>query len=226
VNSNNNFKTILLVENIIDNKNNYIHLLEQLQYQVTWVNNGIKALEKFKNNSFDLIIVNKNLPYKDAYSLTNWVQKSNKPIPVIYIVSKGDPLLKLQIREKNFKNDLKKVIAELNNKKQQLKEIKNNNTNKYYIGHYTLDSKLRTLNFKNNFLSKLSPKESKMLRVLIENKKHLVTKEVLLKKVWYNNEDVNLKSIGVYITKLRKLLQKDSRIKIINIYKTGFILID
>jgi len=89
-----------------------------------------------------------------------------------------------------------------------------------------LDSKFRILTYNNKQRTKISPKESKMLKILIENKGNLVTKELLLKKVWYNDEAINLKSIGVYVTKLRKLLQKDPKIKILNVYKVGFILTD
>jgi len=215
-------KKILLVDHDLDQKENILSRLLQSKHDVVWVQNGIIALDKFKNEYFDLVLINKDLPFKDADSLSISIANSKRNIPVFFLVNKksqvnGNTIFvsdfdkEFETRANNFPAPQKKEV--------EIKDV-------YQIGDYSLNTKLRLLTYKDEKPVKLSPKENKLLRILIQNKGELVTKELLIKKVWYNDELFNLKSIGVYITKLRKLLKKDPDIQIINVYKVGFIIKD
>ncbi len=220
-------KKILLVEHDLTKKRRLISYLNKQNHEVIWANTGLTGLDRFQNEYFDLVIIDKALPYKDAYSLLRSIKNSYRNTPAILIVSEKDTNnnTTLEIRYDGFENEFEQIL------KQPDTFLSKNNTpkqniHKHQIGAYELDSKFRILTYNNKQRTKISPKESKMLKILIENKGNLVTKELLLKKVWYNDEAINLKSIGVYVTKLRKLLQKDPKIKILNVYKVGFILTD
>jgi len=217
---NNHGKKILLVEHNerIRNKiSNYLNHFNEVDIAV----NGIIGLEKFKQEFYDLVIIDKNLPYKDAEVLAESIQKNFSNVPILFISEQEEKNMKNHILIKNFEKEYEKYLLDT-------QPVKTNETttrkNIYQIGNYKFDAKKRYLWYRNETPVKLSPKLNKLLRILIENKDHLVTKELLIKKVWYNDEAQNLKSMGVYITKLRKILEKDSRIKINNVYKTGFIL--
>ena len=73
---------------------------------------------------------------------------------------------------------------------------------------------------------KLTPKENKLLKLLISINSKLVDKNTLQKKVWYNDEKLSFGNMNVYISRLRKLLQKDKNVIITNVYKEGFIISD
>ncbi len=214
---------ILLVEHVDDVRDCIVNYLRSNGHRVDVALNGMVALDKFKSNYYDLIIIDKNLPYNDAVSLAESIENSFTKVPILYISDrdndKNKPLILIQNFEKDFSNYF--VYTQ-----KSTPQSKNNNKHIYQAGAYTLNTISRQLQYKNETPVKLSPKLNKLLRILIQHKGDLVTKELLIKKVWYNEEALNLKSIGVYITKLRKLLMKDPTVKINNVYKIGFILTD
>jgi len=213
-------KKILFVDHDLDHKETILPKLLRAKHEVTWVPNGIIALEKFKNEYYDLVLINKQLPYKDAESLSISIANSKSNVPVFFLIDNDIYDGSKFISVKNFDTEFE---AKTNNVSLQ-PVVSNEVKEMYQIGKYQLNTRLRLLSFNNEKPVKLSPKENKLLRIFIQNKGKLVTKEYLIKKVWYNDDAQNLKSIGVYITKMRKLLKKDPRIQIINEYKVGFIL--
>jgi len=73
---------------------------------------------------------------------------------------------------------------------------------------------------------KLSPKESKLLKMLAVHKNDLMPREKALTKIWQDDNYFTSRSMDVYIAKLRKLLQRDPSVKIVNIHGSGFRLVD
>jgi len=74
-------------------------------------------------------------------------------------------------------------------------------------------------------VTKLTSKEAELLQLLIENKNNLVERNYALKKIWGDDSIFNARSMDVYITKLRKYLQEDENIKIINVHSKGFKIV-
>jgi DNA-binding response OmpR family regulator len=73
---------------------------------------------------------------------------------------------------------------------------------------------------------KLSPKESKLLRMLAIHKNDLMPRELALTKIWRDDNYFTSRSMDVYIAKLRKYLKDDENVEILNIHGEGFRLID
>ena len=95
---------------------------------------------------------------------------------------------------------------------------------KYTFSDFTFNSKFRTLKFKNEEEITLSPKESKLLNLLLENQNDLTSREEALVKIWNDDNYFTSRSMDVYVTKIRKYLKKDSNISIENIHGKGFKL--
>ena len=73
---------------------------------------------------------------------------------------------------------------------------------------------------------KLSPKESKLLRMLTIHKNDLMPRELALTKIWRDDNYFTSRSMDVYIAKLRKYLKVDDKVEILNIHGEGFRLVD
>ena len=81
-------KKILLVE---DDPNFGTVLKDYLalnDYNVTHAKDGIEGLIMFKNNDFDLCILDVMMPRKDGFSLAQDIRSSNKEIPIIFLTAK------------------------------------------------------------------------------------------------------------------------------------------
>ena len=81
-------KRILLVE---DDPNFGIVLKDYLSlsnYLVTLAKDGVEGLIVFKNNDFDLCILDVMMPRKDGFTLAQDIRKSNKEIPIVFLTAK------------------------------------------------------------------------------------------------------------------------------------------
>jgi len=229
-------KKILLVE---DDINFGIILRDYLRlndFDVTLARNGMEGFEKFKKDYFDLIILDVMMPYKDGFTLANEIRIRNKQVPLIFLTAKSlkeDVLKGYQIGADDYINKpfdsevlLYKIKALLNRKIVPEEEEKEDNVENFQIGDFKFDSKLRQLSYKDEKPIKLSPKESKLLKMLALHKNDLMPREKALVKIWHDDNYFTSRSMDVYIAKLRKLLQRDPKVKIVNIHGAGFRLLD
>ena len=94
----------------------------------------------------------------------------------------------------------------------------------FKFGEFNFNSKLRILTHKEGVSNKLSPKENQLLRMLVLNFDDLLPRDIALNKIWRDANYFTSRSMDVYIAKLRKYLEKDVSLKIINVHGEGFRL--
>ena len=89
---------ILIAE---DNKINQIvtsNLLKKQNFQFDIVENGIEAVKAYKNNNYDLILMDINMPLMDGYEATLEIRKTNNQLPIIALTaSSQDELVQDQL---------------------------------------------------------------------------------------------------------------------------------
>lgn len=71
----------------------------------------------------------------------------------------------------------------------------------------------------------LSYKEAQLLKMLFDHKNLILDRKIALDHIWGSDSYFNSRSMDVFISKLRKFLEKDPQVKIINIRSKGFKLI-
>jgi DNA-binding response OmpR family regulator len=94
----------------------------------------------------------------------------------------------------------------------------------FKLGRYTFDARKQTLSDANDS-TKLTTKESELLRLLCVNANKVLERNYALKTIWVDDNYFNARSMDVYITKLRKHLKDEEGIEIINIHGKGYKLI-
>ena len=227
-------KKILLVE---DDPNFGTVLKDYLalnDYNVTHAKDGIEGLIMFKNNDFDLCILDVMMPRKDGFSLAQDIRSSNKEIPIIFLTAKTlkeDVLRGYQVGADDYLNKpfdsevlLFKIKAILQRKESDTSA--ENEQFEFEIGSFFFNSKLRHLSVGENEPQKLSPKESKLLKMLALHKNDLMPRELALTKIWRDDNYFTSRCMDVYIAKLRKYLKIDESVEILNIHGEGFRLVD
>ena len=227
-------KKILLVE---DDPNFGTVLRDYLalnDYNVTHAKDGIEDLIMFKNNDFDLCILDVMMPRKDGFSLAQDIRSKNKEIPIIFLTAKTlkeDVLKGYQVGADDYLNKpfdsevlLFKIKAILQRKESDTSA--ENEQFEFNIGGFFFNSKLRHLSVGEEEPQKLSPKESKLLRMLALHKNDLMPRELALTKIWRDDNYFTSRSMDVYIAKLRKYLKNDDTVEILNIHGEGFRLVD
>ena len=223
-------KKILLVE---DDHNFGSILRDYLtlhSYEITLAKNGIEGLEKFKRYNYDLCILDVMMPFKDGFSLASDIRSINQELPLIFLTAKSlkeDVIKGFKIGAddyliKPFDSEILLFkIKSIFKRKISLKRGTDNKVD-YIFSSYRYNSKFRELQFKNDKPISLSPKEGKLLTLLLDNMNDLTTREEALVKIWNDDNYFTSRSMDVYVTKIRKYLGKDPKIKIENIHGKGF----
>jgi len=204
--------------------------LELNDYNVILAKDGIEGIIEYRKNNFDICILDVMMPRKDGFTLAKEIKNVNPDQAIIFLTAKS---LKEDIMKgytagaddyltKPFDSDVliakvKAIIAR--NKRNELPEQES-----YEVGKYTFDPKLRVLSGYGE-TRKLSPKESELLKLMLQYKNDLLPRSVALLKIWKDDNYFTGRSMDVYVAKLRKYLKADESIEIQNIHSEGFTLI-
>jgi len=108
--------------------------------------------------------------------------------------------------------------------KKKKPEIKHSTENLIAIGNYFFDRKNMCL-LHNNQAIELSGKESDLLYLLHTSVNETIERDTILNAVWGDEGDYIGRTLDVFISKLRKKLEADERLKIVNIRGIGYKLI-
>ncbi|MDF1518525.1 MAG: response regulator transcription factor [Lutibacter sp.] len=203
-------------------------------YKVTLAKDGLEGLIMFKNDEFDLCILDVMMPRKDGFSLAKDIRATNSEVPIIFLTArtmKEDVLKGYQSGGDDYLNKpfdsevlLYKIKAILQRK--ETEQTIEEDVFEYKIGKFEFNSKLRHLSYDGGEIQKLSPKESKLLKLLATHKNDLMPRELALTKIWRDDNYFTSRSMDVYIAKLRKYLKPDPNVEILNIHGEGFRLVE
>ncbi|WP_420318204.1 response regulator transcription factor [Ekhidna sp.] len=224
---------ILLVED--DESFGYIlkEYLEINDFSVTLAINGEDGLENFKQNTYDLCLLDVMMPLKDGFTLAKEIRDADPDIPFMFLTAKALKVDKLKgfrlgcddyivkpIDEELLVARIKALIRRSSAESEST--IKNYH---YQIGKYQFDFSNQALSL-NGKTNRLTEKEARLLQLLCENKHAILDRNKALKSVWGKSDFFNRKSMDVFIHKLRQHLKDDPSVQILNVHGKGFVLQD
>lgn len=193
--------------------------LEMEGYEVTSAFDGNEALKKVENAYFDLIIMDVMLPELDGISVTESIRVHNNEVPILMLSAKNAPADKVLGLKKGADDYLTKPfnldellirVAKLIEKNKRL-QVKESIGDQYQFGKNLIDFKAQDAITWNGLRIDLSKKEAMLLKLLIENKGEVVTREKILQVVWGYNVYPTTRTIDNFILSFRKYFEEDSR---------------
>lgn len=221
---------IILVEDDLNLGFLIVDFLETKGFEVKLFRDGLSGLEGFKSYSFDFCILDLMLPKMDGFTLAEKIKELNADIPVIILSArslKEDKIKGFRIGiddyiTKPFDEEelLYRIMAIMNRMKPANGPGIKNLTK---IGKFEFDNLNQLLIFNNN-PRRLTLKETKILRLLVNSKNNLVKREEVMIEVWGESDYYTGRSLDVFISKLRAYLKSDPDISITTIPTVGYIL--
>ena len=211
--------SILLVEDE-ENLHETLKLnLEMEGYEVTSAFDGAVALKKISNEFFHLIIMDIMLPEVDGIAVTEAVRVANNEVPILMLSAKNasaDRVLGLKKGADDYLTkpfNLEELLLRVEKLIDKNKRIQDKNTiaDTYAFGNNTIDFKAQTATCYNGDNVELSKKEVMLLKLLIENKGEVVTREKILQVVWGYQVYPTTRTIDNFILSFRKYFEADSR---------------
>lgn len=221
---------ILLVEDDTNFGNLLRDTLKFNDYEVDLERDGVQGLRAYKQGEYELCIFDIMMPKKDGLTLATEVKAIDNGQPLIFLTAKGqkediiagysagadDYLVK------PFDTDvlLYKIQAIIGRNLSDVEE----EPDEIQIGQFTFKPKIRQLVI-GDLVTKLSPKECDLLKLLASNKNQLLPRSKALLKIWKEDNYFTGRSMDVYVAKLRKYLKVDGSLRIENVHGEGFRLV-
>ena len=200
-------------------------------FEISWFTNGLSALKNLKTNTYDLAILDITMPDMDGFTIAEQIKEKFPDLPFLFLsarslkvdVLKGFHLgavdyLKKPIDEEELVIRIQNLLNRINSDTKEDESV-----DEFKIGQYSFNSMNQELSYKDEVLN-LTTKESELLHYLVVRKNKLCSHKDILLKIWGANDYFNKKSLNVFITHLRKYLEKDANISIDNVHGQGFIL--
>lgn len=214
---------ILLLEDEAMLRSSVKEFLEAKKCKVTDFYDGAEALDSFRENSFDALVVDINVPTLNGYELLEEVRKKDKNLPVIFITAMTDIEDITKAYNLGCSDYLKKPfkLEELWLRVGQIfKLMDGKNSNILLITQkYRYDKKHKVLYYENQE-QPLSKKHLHIIDMLASNTNFTYDFDSFRRRVW-ERDDIDDATIRTEINRLRKLLKEEI---IINIKGLGYKL--
>ena len=220
---------ILLVEDEVSLAMIVKDALEEEGYEVAIARDGLEGLEQYFKEHPALIIADVMMPEVDGFEMVRRIRRMDKEVPVLFLSARSsvdDIVFGFGLGANDYLRkpfSLRELIARV--KALTVKSQSEPVAVIYHeLGLYTFYPSTQTLQIGGEEIE-LSFRESELLRLLCESGTLPVdTKDILL-QLWGNDSFYNTRSLHVFITKLRHKLEKDPRIKILNVRGIGYKLV-
>lgn len=193
--------------------------LELEDYEVITATNGSNALQKFKNQHFNLVILDVMMPLMDGFEVCEKIRLEDTDTPILFLTAKDTSTDKV----KGFKMGADDYIAKPFNLEELLLRVK------VLIKHSIKGTKdeqdLKTYKFGNNEVNfvtyeakghdgtnyNLTKKEAMLLKLLIDRKGEAVSRNQILQYVWGYDVFPSTRTIDNFLLTYRRYFESDPK---------------
>lgn len=201
---------LLLVEDDLSLADTLIYYLKNEDFKLTLARNIKEASDSLKENNYDLIILDINLPDGNGLDLCKNIRESND-IPLIFLTAmdeevdiiKGldlgaDDYITKPFKARELLSRIKSLLRRVGKQKELIK-----------FNNIIIDSKQYKV-YKNEEEIELTSLEYKLLLFLFENKGIVLTREQILNSLWDSfDKYVNDNTLTVYIKRIREKIENN-----------------
>ena len=202
---------ILIVEDEKEIREGVSEYLSEVGYNVISAEDGIQAIELFKNSKIDLVILDIMLPKANGFVVLNKIRQESN-VPVIMLTAMSDDYTQIMSFDEKADDYITKPfsIIVLHKRIEALlrRVVKVSENKKWFYGDIEIDFEGYSAR-KNGENIDLKPKEIKLIELLLKYEGKVLTRAQILDNLWRIEEAPNDRVIDVYIKNIRKKLLLD-----------------
>lgn len=200
---------------IADDDERILKLLEDFLshqgYEITTATDGKMALEHFKNNEFNLVILDIMMPIYDGWFICKEIRKTST-VPVIILTAKDsdlDELLGFEIGADDYISKPFNIALLVARVKRLLKtSIESSSLLTFKEIEIDMDRHIVKIN---NSEINLTPKEFELLVYFINNLNIVISRDTLLRVIWNDEYFGDTRTVDTHINRLRNKLEPVSQ---------------
>jgi DNA-binding response OmpR family regulator len=192
-------------------------LLTENGYTVVTADDGVDGLQKITEKTPDIVLLDLNLPKISGESVCRSLRKDYPDLPIIILTAKdtvNDVVNGLNLGADDYMTkpfDAEVLVARM---KARLR-AQGAPQSVLQVADLTLNSKTLEITRAGQSIV-LSPHEFKILQYLMANKNQVLTRDMIINRVWFDTPEVETRIVDVYIGYLRKKIDADHERKLIH----------
>ena len=202
---------ILIVEDEKEIREGVSEYLSEVGYNVISAEDGMQAIELFKNSKIDLVILDIMLPKANGFVVLNKIRQESN-VPVIMLTAMSDDYTQIMSFDEKADDYITKPfsIIVLHKRIEALlrRGVKVSENKKWCYGDIEINFEGYSAR-KNGENIDLKPKEIKLIELLLKYEGKVLTRAQILDNLWNIEESPNDRVIDVYIKNIRKKLLLD-----------------
>jgi two-component system alkaline phosphatase synthesis response regulator PhoP len=193
--------------------------LELEGYEVTTATTGAMALKKIEGEYFDLVLLDVMLPEVDGFDVCETIRLKNIETPILMLSARSGSSDRVAGLKRGADDYLTKPfnleelllrVEKLIEKNRKLQE-KTSVGEQFSFGKNVIDFKAQTATNAKGELISLSKKEIMLLKLMIEYRNEVVSREKILQSVWGYQVFPTTRTIDNFILNFRKYFEEDPR---------------
>jgi two-component system, OmpR family, response regulator VicR len=203
--------------------------LEAHEYDIVHCTNGQEGWEVFRQEHFDLCVLDVMLPELDGFTLAQRIREADRHIPILFLTARtmlDDKLHGLRLGADDYVTkpfSIQELVLRIEVFLRRSKPdapLPADDTPQR-VGKYLFDFQKLTLTL-NGSVHTLTFREAEVMKYLADRPNEVIRREELLKAIWGDDDYFMGRSLDVFISRLRKYLSADPAIRIDNIHGVGF----
>lgn len=189
---------------------------------------GREALEAMRHGHYDVMVTDVMMPCMDGYSLVKRLREEGCGVPVLFLTARSATEDVVRGFETGGNDFLRKPFA-LEELIVRVKALAGRSgggevaESRFEVGRYTFDAERRTLSIEGRE-TVLSGREAEVLAYLCRRRGETVSAAALLREVWGDDSFFNLRSLNVFVSRLRRRLADDPSVEIVSLRGVGYKL--
>jgi len=190
--------------------------LELEEYEVVTVDNGKDALKIVNGQHFDLLILDVMLPDVDGFQICEQVRLTNMDVPIIFLTAKeaaADRIMGLKKGADDYLTkpfQLEELLLRVNNLIKRSSKSPQNTPEIYAFGKNNINFVTYEATG-NQGQFNLTKKEAMLLKLLIDRKNEVVSRQQILQSVWGYDVYPSTRTIDNFILSFRKYFEENPR---------------
>lgn len=192
--------------------------LELEGYTVVTVNDGKKALKAFKQGRYNLVLLDVMLPEMDGFTVCEAIRLENSDLPILFLTAKNSSADRINGLRKGADDyltkpfNLEEMLLRVRNLiKRGISKTENGTTaiKEYNLNGYRINFAQHEVKPPDGDAYRLTKKEAALLKLLIENKNEVVSREHILETVWGYDIYPSTRTIDNFMVSFRKYFESD-----------------
>ncbi|NML42081.1 response regulator transcription factor [Chitinophaga sp. G-6-1-13] len=206
--------------------------LEMKGFEVIYAADGQEGWQLYRQHQPDVCVIDVMMPRKDGLTLVQEIRATDTHTPLIFLTAKSEVQDVLKGFHAGADDYIKKpfsmeeLILRIHAllKRTLAPAAPAASQGQLRLGNYLFDYPRQELHYGGE-TRRLSQREADLLKMLADNVNNITSRKDMLLSIWGDDSFFNARNMDVYITRMRKYLQQDENIQIVNVRGRGFKLL-